>query len=292
MQTDCLPRLKPDPLPAIHPIPEYAAKGDLKAVYEATKSGLSVPWMGVVTMAFAHYRSFYAQLWTALEPMVASQQFEEACLALRYCAEEQANGLTPSALTKPLSELDYSDPELDEIKACNEIFSEGNMPYLLIATLARLLLEGQDWKSDETLTPSMRSAISGARPILIEPHHACADLNALYADIRSTLGLPFVNTDYRAFARWPSYFKLAWSDLQPSIQTDAYEQAVTCVHDKACELARSLANPTGLTSEQLLAAASKDADPSEILDVVRLFQWLLPSLAVNVAYFRGQLIRS
>jgi hypothetical protein len=61
-----LPRLKPDPIPAIHPVPEYAATGDLAEVYERTKEGLRVPWMGVVAMAFAHYPRFYETLWSAL----------------------------------------------------------------------------------------------------------------------------------------------------------------------------------------------------------------------------------
>ena len=54
-----LSRLKPDPIPTIHPVPEHAADAGLTAVYERTKSGFNVPWMGVVAMAFAHYREFY-----------------------------------------------------------------------------------------------------------------------------------------------------------------------------------------------------------------------------------------
>ena len=34
---------------------------------------------------------------------------------------------------------------------------------------------------------------------------------------------------------------------------------------------------------------SEDADPGEVRDVVRLFQWLLPGLAVNVGFLRAQL---
>ena len=37
------------------------------------------------------------------------------------------------------------------------------------------------------------------------------------------------------------------------------------------------------------AAAAVDADPEEIASVVRLFQWLLPGLIVNIAFFRAQL---
>ena len=43
-----LKRLKPDPIPVIHPVPEHAAMGALAAVYDRTKAGLGMPWMGVL----------------------------------------------------------------------------------------------------------------------------------------------------------------------------------------------------------------------------------------------------
>lgn len=51
-----LPRLKPAPAPAIHPLPESLAEGQRRSWYEDTKRVLQVRWMGVVTMAYAHYR--------------------------------------------------------------------------------------------------------------------------------------------------------------------------------------------------------------------------------------------
>ena len=57
-----LPRLKPEPVPAIHPVPEYAVEGRRKDWYEDMKARLQVPWMGVVTMAFAHYPRFFETL--------------------------------------------------------------------------------------------------------------------------------------------------------------------------------------------------------------------------------------
>ena len=69
-----------------------------------------------------------------------------------------------------------------------------------------------------------------------------------------------------------------------------YEPAVSRVHQTAISLAQDLPNPSGLTPERLIAAAREDADLDEVLLVVRLFQWLLPGLAVNVAILREQLI--
>ena len=82
-----LPRLKPDPIPAIHPVPEFAVSGARAAVFERTMKGLGVPWMGVVAMAFAHYPRFYDNLWSAMDPITGTKAFEQACRSLRDVAE-------------------------------------------------------------------------------------------------------------------------------------------------------------------------------------------------------------
>ena len=110
-------------------------------------------------------------------------------------------------------------------EALIEIFSHGNMPYLLIATAARLLLEGNEIGTSRSIsTPSRHGPAAGGSLVLMEPHHAERQLQDLYEDLKSTLGLPFLNTDYRALARWPSYFDVAWRSLKPLIGTPAYDE--------------------------------------------------------------------
>lgn len=286
-----LPRLKPYPIPRIHPVAEYAATGELADIYERTKTGFGVPWMGVVAMAFAHYPTFFGTLWSGLEPLAGSREFVEACGALRACAEEAALQLEPSPLVGDLADLGYAKREVEEIRALNEVFSHGNMPYLMIATAARLLLEGHALGDGGSTTPfeGRHGPSNENRLSLMEAHHVDAPTAALYEDIKATLGLPFVNTDYRAFARWPSYFSLAWRDLAKKVPTDAYEAQLAEVHGFAVEQMRALPNPGDLTSEKLIKAAQQDGAADEITEVVRLFQWLLPGLVVNVAFLRHQL---
>jgi hypothetical protein len=286
-----LPRLKPAPLPRIHPVPELLADARLKAVYEDTKATLGVPWMGVVTMAFAHYPRFYATLWAGLRELCGSATFDAACRRLRDQVEAQAAALAPASLVPALTAQGYAERELDEIRALVEVFAQGNMPYLLLATGARLLLEGRSaGRPGPALARAARTGPAAAQRLtLIEPHHADAGSAAVFADIRATLGLPFVNTDYRALARWPSYFALAWGDLRGRLDSPAYAVAVQAIHDFAVALWDELAVSPALTPAALTAAAQADAPPGEVLEVVRLFQWLLPGLVSNVACFQVQL---
>jgi hypothetical protein len=247
--------------------------------------------MGVVAMSFARYPRFYATLWGGFQELSASAEFLAACHELRQ--EAEATSLSASSILRKLYELGYTEPEIAEIHAVIEVFSHGNMPYLLIATAARLLLESNEIGTSRSISKPVRSRhgpAAGERLVLMEPHHAERQLRDLYEDLKSTLGLPFLNTDYRALARWPSYFDVAWRSLKPLIGTPAYDEAVERVHKKAVALVLALPNPTGLTSARLIAAADEDIAAKSVLDVVRLFQWLLPGLVVNVAYMREQIL--
>ena len=125
----------------------------------------------------------------------------------------------------------------------------------------------------------------------MEEHHADAPTRALYADIQRTLGLPFVNTDYRALARWPSYFDVAWRQLAPQVHGDAYREICAALHADVLErVAHALPNPAALRGAALREAAAADAPLDEVVAVARLFQWLLPGLVTNVAFLRAQLL--
>lgn len=287
-----LRRVFPDPIPAIHPLPEFLAEGERKRWYEEMKRALQVPWMGVVTMAYAHYPTFFAAFWGGAKPLVASEAFVRELQALRGFVETEVARLSPPPIAKRLAEAGYAPRELEQIREMIEVFSHGNFPYLLLATVVRLLLEeGEMRGTGEAPRFEGRHAPAAQVPfVLMENHHADAPTRAVYAEVKATLGLPFVNTDYRALARWPSYFALAWGDLKPVVAGADYAALCQAVHEAAVmSVAQALPNPGGMASSGLRAAAAEDASLEEVRQVARLFQWLLPGLVTNIAFFRAQL---
>lgn len=285
------PRVLPEPLPAIHPVPEYAVTGKAAARYADMKAVLQVPWMGVVTMAFAHYPRFFDALWQGLRPVCASTAFVDACRELRAFTEMGVTALDPPRRTAWLADAGFGDREVDNICGTLEVFSHGNFPYLVIASYARLLLAGQEVGADAPAPPfEGRHAPEVDVPfVLMERHHADAPTQAVYDDVMATLGLPFVNTDYRAMARWPRYFAQAWTDLKPIVTTPQHAALAGAVYAGAVGSVRRLPNPAGLDVDSVQAAAAEDASIEEIEQVVQLFHSLLPGLVVNVAFFRAQL---
>ena len=285
-------RIRPEPIPEIHPMPEYLATGQRAQWYEDTKEVLQVPWMGVVTMAYTHYPTFFGELWRGLKPLCQSRPFVEAFMDLRAYVESRVAELHPTSLIEPLQAMGYAPREIDAIRQMNTVFSHGNQLYVLIATVARHLLEIGDMQG----TPNADTFEGRHAPdiqvpfMLMEPHHADEPTQAVYEDIKTTLQLPFVNTDYRAFARWPSYFALAWKNLREKAGTKEHERICQDCHERIASLvATQLPNPGGLSSDALRQAAESDASLEEVVQVCRLFQWLIPGLMTNVAYFRHQL---
>jgi hypothetical protein len=255
------------------------------------KAVFRVPWMGVVTMSFAHYRAFYDALWQGVRTLCASRDFNDACHRLRHLVEEKVSALGPPPLRKRLAQIGYAQRELQEIDESIEIFSEGNFPYLLLATLARLLLEGGELHTSHNVGTQTERASprTAGKLVLMEYHHADASTRLVFDDVKTALGLPFLNTDYRALARWPSYFALAWADLRPRLQRDEYETLIAEIHEAAVSTVRSLPNYGNLRGEALRVTARSSGSEGEVLSVVRLFQWLLPALVANIAFFRAQL---
>jgi len=285
-------RHRPDPIPTVHPMPEYLATGQRADWYEDTKRVLQVPWMGVVTMAYTHYPNFFGELWRGLKPLCESRAFVDAFQELRIFVEAETAKLAPKNLLGPLADIGYAPREIENIRQMNEVFSHGNQPYVIIAAIARHLLEVGDMQGSGEAKPfDGRHAPDIQVPfMLMEAHHVDAPMAAVYEDIKAVLKLPFVNTDYRAFARWPSYFALAWADLREKAGTPDHEAVVKACHDRVAALAADgLPNPGGLSSAALRQAAKADGDLHEVIEMCRLFQWLLPGLITNVAYFRHQL---
>ncbi len=287
-----LQRRRPDPIPPLRPVPEYLAGPELAACYADVRETLQVPWMGVVTMAYARYHDFFDALWQGLRPLVLSRPFVEESRRLRAFIEAGVDDLSPPPLIGRLETLGYAEREIDEIRNIIEVLSHGNHLYVIVATIARLMLEGGEMAGrGDAPRFEGRHAPEAATPfILLEPHHADGPTSAVYDDVKASLRLPFVNTDYRALARWPSYFALAWGDLKPLVGGNVHEGLCLEFHRRVVDaVVGGLPNPGGLTSKAVREAAQRDAPEGEVLHVARLFQWLLPGLMTNVAFFRRQL---
>lgn len=284
---------RPDGNVTVRPVPEHRADAGLEPVYRDLKATFGVPWVGVITQAVAHYRPFFVEAWRQFQPSAASHYFESRCDAIRLSAWEEVECTfeIPSHAVR-LTRLGYSDVEIDRIRATLDIFDYGNPKYLVFATaIQQSLCGGRRLGGGTGGNPRDRMPRAPIRqtdpiPAMVEEHHALDGLQAVYDDIKATLGLPFINSDYKAMARWPSYLDLAWKDLRPAIDSDAYVQMRQRIHEQALDAVEDLPYAFYVSKARAIAVGLSEEEACELMQVITLFQWLLSGLILNVTWFK------
>jgi hypothetical protein len=289
-----LPLDKPATFPPLRPIAEHRADPELAAIYEDVKRSLGVPWVGVVVQALAYYRPFFIQAYSAIRPTLVSQYFERTSTELRFLAWQGAIerfSVTDHA-TMLRDTFGYSERELEEIRQLLDVFDYGNPKYFLLATAVREALTGGEpigagqAPNPWDLLPRPPVRASSGVPRMLEEHHVDGSLRQLYDDMKSTLGLPFVNSDYKAMARWPTYLGHAWHALKPVIDTDRYVDLRQALNDRCVAAAQEVPHSYRLGRGDLQALGMSTSEIDELVQVIRLFQWLLSGLILNVTYFK------
>jgi hypothetical protein len=286
----------PDRNVIVRPVPEHRADAGLKPVYQDLKATFGVPWVGVITQAVAYYRPFFIEAWRQFQPSARTHYFESRCDAIRLSAWVRTGAsFEVPQLASRLQQIGYSDTELTQIRAMLDIFDYGNPKYLVLATaIQQSLCEDRRLGGAAAAGPwdlLPRSPIYQLDPIpaMVEEHHALDGLRAVYDDIKSTLGLPFVNSDYKAMGRWPSYLELAWRDLKPSIDSVAYAGIRQDLHEQALAAVDGLPYRYFVDKARAITVGMPEDDVFELMRVITLFQWLLSGLIINVTWFKRAL---
>jgi len=285
-------RQRPTRLPIVRPVCDREASPEIADIYSELKAVLQVPWVAMITRAYARYPTFFATLWSGMRELCGSETYVRAAQDLSGRVDDDVAILSPPPVAERLHCMGYLAEDLRNIQRVLDVLSHGNNMYQPLVMAALVLLEGGSLSSDNAKQrpfPGRHAPRVPRQFVLMEAHHVAGETQVLYEDIKATLGLPYVNSDYRALARWPSYLALVWEGLKPVIGTDRHRKLADAYHRRSVELIPNLPNPGRLTSPGLRAAAEKDASVGEILDIVRLLIYNIPPLMVNVAYLRSQI---
>ena len=285
-------RQRPDPMPVVRPVYDAEASPALRAIYSEMIAALQVPWVAMITRGYARYPTFFATLWAGMREVCASEAYVRGAEMLMSTVDADAAVLPSTPVVQNMRKLGYTHDDLANIRNVVDVLSHGNNIYQPLVMAALVLLEGGELSGDSSIPPAFRGrhAPEQRAPfIFVEAHHAAAETRALYDEIARTLGLPYINTDYRVLARWPSFLPIAWEALKPNIGAPAWLDLVEAYFQRSVAVAQALPNPGGLTSAVLRQAAEKDAPLGEVLAVARLLNNNIPPLLVNMAFLRHQL---
>ncbi len=262
---------------------ESQAEGRIAEIYQEIKQALGVPHLNVVFQAYAVYPEFLGRFWEAAQPIVQSREFFE--LAERIGAEAYTcmhNYFAIPNLCEDVAKRGLSPDARRELTATVELFHYNNPPLLLLASAQLQAFEARVDGNGHSSQP-VEHPVFSEKPALVEEEEAAPPIRRIYDDIRRTFGLPMLNTDYRAFARWPDFLEIYWPALKSIVQSPVYDECQQGIRESAWNLARELPAPLDLSASKLIDEGMSDGQVSDVFRITEMFVRALSGLVLNVA---------
>ncbi|QDT16661.1 halocarboxylic acid dehydrogenase DehI family protein [Alienimonas californiensis] len=265
------------------PVDEYEARGEVERVYHEIRQSLRVRGVNLLFRTWAGYEGFLPVAWDALRPNLETRAFEDAADAVRTAAVRAATPLGPLGARGACGLGESQGWQLSRSLA---LYHYVNPKLLVLVSAARLALAGERVGGAAAGDPPER--IERGEPAAMLPMEMVDEepdderLQELFADLKATLDLPSVNSDYRTLALWPDYLAAAWERLKPIVARPEYAAAADELRATSRRLAADLPLPVPLSAEGVREAG---ADPDALLEKTETFERLLPGLILNVALF-------
>ncbi|MDZ4783002.1 MAG: halocarboxylic acid dehydrogenase DehI family protein [Planctomycetia bacterium] len=263
------------------PVAEHEADGEVERVYHEIKQVLRVTGVNLNFRDWAGYKKFFPVMWDALRPNAETRDFETAADCLRIEAANAAHALGP---LQGANAIRLGESQAFQIRAALRLYRYINPKLLVFTSAVRLALAGESTGSGDAKRPVKLVELGAPHQMYAlemeseKPHED--NLNKLYTDIKRTLSLKSINSDYRTLALWPNYLAGAWHKLKPVIQQDHYAQASIQLLELARAAARALPLSISLSRDRIQELGE---DTDEIVTMTDHFESLLPNLILNIA---------
>jgi hypothetical protein len=173
-----------------------------------------------------------------------------------------------------------------------ELFTNVNPKLAILAAAVEAALRGMPIGGIGTKGPHREREVKrpqefrGVRVSLVEERDAPPRVRAIYEDMRATLGLPFIETEYRAMASYPDWLEVWWRDCKPCSEGDQYRRLSAELARAAAEAAKLLPHRLYL-SDALLESCEIDATQrADLQRNTAVFAQTLPGLMINLEIAR------
>ncbi len=267
------------------PLSERSATGEIERVYHEIKQTLRVSGVPLNFRTLAGYDNILPLFWDELHPNLETLEFEASSDRIRARGAQSAALLTP-VRTHPHVMLGES--QRFQIQRALKLYHYVNPKLLLLTSALRISLHGETIGRSDANT-SNTPLIARGVPAAMYPMEYAADppdderLGVVFEDIKRTLSLPALHSEYRTLALWPEYLLSAWQRVKPLIRLAAYREESERLRQLSVHLARELPFPVKLSLRSIQEAGE---DPEQILRTVERFESLLPSLILNNCFLQ------
>jgi hypothetical protein len=265
-------------------VPEAEAAGRIADIYGEIKQAFGVPLVSRLFQAYAVHPQFLDLLWIQLHPSLSADKFFSCAARLRAQAYTEAhNRFTVPNLREDMARAHLSPAACDEVAQIVTFFHYADAVQLLVSTAVMQAFEAPVGQGEQPDAPPASPSVIAERPVIIDEDAAKPEICKIYDDIKQTLGFPFVNIDYLAFARFPAFLTAYWNTLKSIVASPLYTRAQYEMSDTAFSMVRELPGKLDLN---FAAMEEHGMDGDAISDVVHLTEMFVRNqsgLVLNVA---------
>lgn len=225
------------------PIAEYEAADEIERVYHEIRQTLRVSGVNLNFRTWAGQDALLPVLWDALKANAGTMTFEHAADQLRIQASRFAS---ESGRLNAKLQAKLGESQAFQVRGTLLLYHYVNPKLLLITSAIRLALQGDSRSGGEECPPAAHDRIKIGIPPAMLPMEMEDEmpedeqLKAVFADIKETLSLKSINSDYRTLALWPDYLDAVWRRLKPHVGTTQYVAAVDRLREQSQSLAARL----------------------------------------------------
>ena len=262
------------------PIPEHEACDETARIYHEIRQTLRVSGVNLNFRTWAGFPRFFPVMWSAMQPIAASQAFESGADRVRAHAAALAGELPPLQI-----EATVGESQRFQIQSALALYHYINPKLLVFTILVRRGLAGEASTAASSGTElGPRVPFGAPRRMaameMVDESPADRRLRRLFRDIKTTMRLSSINSDYRTLALWPDYLEPVWVSLKRVVRTDEYRQAAHVLVQEAASVADRFPAPVNLDLRRL---KGRGDNMTAVLDVTTRFERLLPPLILNIA---------
>jgi hypothetical protein len=263
-----------------------------REAFRDIKSALRVPLVNLIFQAWAAYPRFLDLTWRRLRPSVLTLEFGELAGSIDARVRGGTDGWPIIDHAAMLRARSVPESDLQRMREIVDLFTQVNPKLAILAsavdaTLRHMPVGGVGTKGPHREEERERpKEFRGVRFTLIEERDAPPRVRSIYEDMRATLGLPFIETEYRAMASYPDWLEVWWKDCKPLVAGEQYHALVRELARAAADAAKLLPHRLHLSDDLL---ESCDIDETKRLELRRIngaFVRLLPSLIINLEVAR------
>ena len=265
-------------------IPESQAQGRVFEIYREIKAALGVPHVNLLFQAYGAYPSFLELHWQTIRPVLQTTEFFQYADRLRAEAYTRAhNYFAVPDFCEEVKEMQLTPGARQELTGVVELFHYNNPLLLMVVAAQMQAFDEAPMPQRQSVGPAIHPVFD-QKPCSVPEERATERVKRVYDDIKRTLGLNFINSDYRAFGRFPDFLEAYWEAMKPALALPIYSEHKRKLKESAFSLAAELPSAPQLSIQQMQESGLEEQVITDIVRITGQFIDLISGLILNVCF--------